>query len=185
MTYVFLDTEWADEHANQLVSLALVSEDGTREYYAEVDPLPSDPKRFVVDAVYPLLERGDKALPLNEVASTVADFLITLPAPAVLADHINDLRLLRALLAGERWERLLQSGLIATRMIKDSRMREISDAWFCEDPARISRRHHALVDAHALRHTWRVVTGRAKAPPASGQSPQPWDCSEIRINSGG
>lgn len=185
MTYVFLDTEWADEHASQLVSLALVSEDGTREYYAEVDPLPSDPKRFVADTVYPLLEGGDKALALDELASAVANFLASLPAPAVLADHVNDLRLLRALLAGEHWELLLRNGLIATRMIKDSRMREISEAWFCADPARLSRRHHALVDAHALRHTWRVVTGRAQAAPAGGQSPQPRDCSEIRINSGG
>lgn len=38
---LFLDTEWADVIGNELMSLALVSEDGRHTFYAERDPLPS------------------------------------------------------------------------------------------------------------------------------------------------
>jgi len=34
-TYYFLDTEWADVTGSELVSLALVNEDGDRNFYAE------------------------------------------------------------------------------------------------------------------------------------------------------
>jgi hypothetical protein len=42
MTYFFLDTEWADPLAKQLVSLTLVSEDGLYEFYAEIEPSAAD-----------------------------------------------------------------------------------------------------------------------------------------------
>jgi len=38
---LFVDTEFADVVANEFVSLALVSVDGTFEFYAERDPLPA------------------------------------------------------------------------------------------------------------------------------------------------
>lgn len=41
-TYLFLDTEWADLVGDELVSLALISEDGRRLFYAERSPLPVD-----------------------------------------------------------------------------------------------------------------------------------------------
>ena len=43
MPYLFLDTEWADAAGEKLVNLALVSDDGTYEFYAEIDPLPEFP----------------------------------------------------------------------------------------------------------------------------------------------
>ena len=60
---LFIDTEWADALANELVSLALVSDCGRFEFYAEREPLPSAGNDFVRDVVYPLLERGERALP--------------------------------------------------------------------------------------------------------------------------
>lgn len=60
---LFIDTEFADVTASELVSLALVSDCGRYEFYAERDPLPSSPTDFVRSVVYPLLERGERALP--------------------------------------------------------------------------------------------------------------------------
>jgi hypothetical protein len=47
----------------ELVSLALVSEDGEQVFYAERSPLPAEPTQFVQQVVYPLLEGGTAALP--------------------------------------------------------------------------------------------------------------------------
>lgn len=49
---LFLDTEWADEQGRELVSLALVSEDGQRVFYAERKPLPGWPTDWVSWVVY-------------------------------------------------------------------------------------------------------------------------------------
>lgn len=38
---LFIDTEWADAFASELVSLALVSDCGRFEFCAERDPLPA------------------------------------------------------------------------------------------------------------------------------------------------
>jgi len=43
---LFLDTEWNNDAARELVSIALVSEDGTKEFYSERDPLPEPPASF-------------------------------------------------------------------------------------------------------------------------------------------
>ncbi|WP_232310283.1 3'-5' exoribonuclease [Pseudoxanthomonas mexicana] len=47
MTYLFLDTEWADPTGSELVSLALITEDGIHRFYAERDPLPDVATDFV------------------------------------------------------------------------------------------------------------------------------------------
>jgi hypothetical protein len=91
----------------------------------------------------------------------VTAFLLSLAQPAVLADHPNDLRLLRCLLDDAHWRQLTRHGLIVTKMHKDARMRALSDAWFASHPDYAARRHHALIDARALRYAWLVVTGRA------------------------
>ncbi|WP_394002614.1 hypothetical protein ACF3M1_16835 [Luteimonas sp. WGS1318] len=163
MNYVFLDTEWADEAATELVSLGMVTEIGGHEWYGEVDPLPSNPKKFAEEEVYSLLERGSAAHSLDELAMHAADFLMQIDSPAVLADHANDLRLLMNLLKGARWIALKKHGLITTKMLKDARMRGLTEAWFAQPTAIAHRRHHALNDARALRYSWQVVTNRIRA----------------------
>jgi hypothetical protein len=61
-TYLFLDTEWADAAGTELVSLALVSEDGLHRFYAECAQLPASPTPFVAEVVCPRLQRGETAL---------------------------------------------------------------------------------------------------------------------------
>ncbi|MFC3656473.1 hypothetical protein FZ025_20265 [Xanthomonas hyacinthi] len=90
----FLDTEWADLTGSELVSIALISEDGAHRFYAERDPLPATPTDFVRHMIYPLLQ-GDPAS-MSEMAMTTGlhTFLGAATAPLVLADHQNDFRLL-------------------------------------------------------------------------------------------
>jgi len=56
----FLDTEWADTLGSELVSVALVAEDGDF-FYAERDTLPEHPTDFVRQVVYRQLNRGPSA----------------------------------------------------------------------------------------------------------------------------
>ncbi|MEF3082096.1 hypothetical protein V3391_07690 [Luteimonas sp. SMYT11W] len=161
MHYLFLDTEWADEAGRDLVSLALVSADGAHAHYVEIDPLPGNPKPFAADVVYPLLQRGAYARERSAMAKSTVDFLMSFEPAAVLADHHNDLRILRDLIEPAAVKRLLMRGTMLTQMLKDRTMREAGERWFAADPARLARRHHALVDAQALRHAWIEMTQRA------------------------
>src|SRR3546814_11304467 len=65
-TRLFLDCEWADNLGSELVSIALISEDGAQRFYAEVNPLPKQPTDFVRYVVYPLLDHGYWAMPCTE-----------------------------------------------------------------------------------------------------------------------
>ena len=76
VTYLFLDTEWADPEGRELVSLALVSQDGEAVFYAERDPLPVNPTGFVKDSVYPLLDRGSVALVIRSSPAGSASFFV-------------------------------------------------------------------------------------------------------------
>ncbi len=83
---LFLDTEWENEVTHELVSLALVSQDGRHRFYAERDPLPVAPSAFVREVVYPLLDRGSVALPDPTLTLELRTFLAQVEAPLVLAD---------------------------------------------------------------------------------------------------
>lgn len=87
MIKLFLDFEWADVRATQLVSLALVTEDGKDRFYAEVNPLPTDPTDFVRFVVYPLLEHGYCSMQKVELTRALRAFLARFDDPLVLYDH--------------------------------------------------------------------------------------------------
>ena len=61
--WLFLNCEWADTLASELVSLALVPADpALPEFYAERLVQPENSTLFVAAAVYPLLDRGRAAM---------------------------------------------------------------------------------------------------------------------------
>lgn len=163
MTYLFLDTEWADPTGSELVSLALVSEDGIHRFYAERDPLPDVATDFVRSAVYPLLERGQWCMPDQAMTTGLRAFLAAVADPIVVADYPNDLALLQYVVAGFD----LPDGQAAacgpipkpvmTRMLKEGAMGMLIEDYFAGHPDAAARRHHALIDAEALRMAWLVV----------------------------
>lgn len=167
--YFFLDTEWADVLGSELVSLGLVSEDGQRVFYAERDPLPDAPTDFVKHVVYPLLERGVASMSDAAMTTALRAFLASVPEPYVLADYPNDLQLFTYVLAGfdltdDQAEACGPAPRpVLTRMHRDGQTTKVLEDWFLANPAEAARRHHALVDAQALRMAWLAVTGRIEA----------------------
>jgi len=177
VNYLFLDTEWADVIGSELVSLALVSEDGRHVFYAERDPLPGAPTDFAKHVVYPLLDRGTAAM--SDVAMTTAlrAFLASVPEPYILADYPNDLQLVAYVLAGFDLpdDQTQTCGptprVVLTCMRKEGLIAIRLEDWFSAHAEEAARRHHALVDAQALRMAWLATTGRIKAPWARSRQP--------------
>lgn len=170
MTYLFLDTEWADPTGSELVSLALITEDGIHRFYAERDPLPEVATDFVRSIVYPLLERGECRMTDQAMTTGLRAFLSAVIEPVVLADYPNDLALLQYVISGFDLsdDQAAACGPIPqpvmTRMLKEGAMGMLVEDYFAGHPAAAARRHHALVDAEALRMAWLVVTGRVDTP---------------------
>lgn len=164
VTYLFLDTEWADANGLELVSIALVSEDGASTFYAERDPLPLAPTDFVKTTVYPLLQRGRHALPDHNLADALVAFLRGQHLPHIIADYPNDLRLFRQVISWScSWvARGLEKAphFPCTLMDRDPVTTSHLERWFSKHPELLARRHHALIDAGALRAAWMVATGR-------------------------
>ncbi|HZX78219.1 hypothetical protein [Lysobacter sp.] len=165
-TYLFVDTEWADAAGHELVSIALVSVDDQHVFYAERDPLPSAPTDFVRRTVYPLLDRGEAAMSDAAMTQALRRFLASIVHPYVLADHPRDVQHLRHVLVGARLSDPQAApcgsipSVVTTVMDRQGTTTAILERWFAQHPQTAARRHHALVDARALRIAWLVATGR-------------------------
>ncbi|APO93982.1 3'-5' exoribonuclease [Xanthomonas vesicatoria] len=166
----FLDTEWADTIGPELVSIALVAENGTDFLYAEREILPACPTDFVRSVVYPLLDRDRSVLSDQAMTKRVRGFLNSASAPMIFADYANDLQLLRYVLAGFDLPDTQVSACgpipraVDVQIIHDRPTAALVDAYFEAHAAARARRHHALVDAEALRVAWHVSTGRVPCP---------------------
>jgi hypothetical protein len=167
MKYFFLDTEWADANAKDLVSLALIDDAGQNCFYAERDPLPESPTEFARTVVYSRLDRGAAALKDAEFCRRLRAFLGAFPDAFVLFDHANDGKLLNYALDGLD---LPPADLTVcgarvqpnvTHMLRDGEFTRLFEDWFAVLPeVRAARRHNALVDAQALRAAFLQVTGK-------------------------
>ena len=159
---LFIDTEWADPLANELVSLALVSDCGRHEFYAERDPLPDNGTEFVQQVVYPLLERGERALPDPEFTQRLHEFLgrmqgLAKPERVTVAyDHRNDLDLLGIALEAFDSPEMPPRPYFQERDLGElgSTYKRAVEECFTRDEASAARRHHALVDARINRDAW-------------------------------
>lgn len=152
---LFIDTEWADVLASELVSLALVSDCGRYEFYAERDPLPSAPTDFVRSAVYPLLERGQYACPDPEFTRRLYAFFESIARVAkhgrvtVAYDHRNDLDLLNYALDGfeEPGAPARPAFNIFNLDLLGGSYDTVVEEIFEQDAELRRRRHHARIDA--------------------------------------
>ncbi|MGF6634886.1 hypothetical protein [Paraburkholderia sp. MM6662-R1] len=139
----FLDTEFTDFQRCQLISLAIVGENGCEFYGERIDydvALCSD---FVGAVVLPQLGRfAERAMPLERLREALHAWLADIPVtsgPVLCYDYETDLNLLRYLLGGplpRGWA--LEN--IAGRCDSERRA-----AYF----ARHGGEHHALHDARA------------------------------------
>lgn len=95
---LFLDCEWADVFASELVSIAIISIDGQRYFYNEIDILPAEPTPWVKAVVYPLLERGEAAQPATTISVRLRAFLAAFDRPHICYDCHFDRDLCKAVL---------------------------------------------------------------------------------------
>jgi hypothetical protein len=167
-TNLFLDTEWADLAGDELVSLALISGDGRRQFYAERDPLPSAPTTFVRESVYPLLDRGAAALADHAFTASLRAFLDAVPDPLIIFDYAHDWVMFQMAWRGfvrpgqAPLEESLDHG-IAQRLLTSDLVSMILEDWFLAHPREAARRHHAMVDANALRVACLAADGQMQA----------------------
>ncbi len=153
---LFLDTEWANEAATDLVSLALLDDSGAHRFYAEVDPLPTSATEFARFVVYPLLERGWTAMQPVELSFALRKFLGSFDRPIVVFDHPADGSLLARALAHAGAEgNALTSGSYQCQLIRNASLQPFIETFFDRNSALARLRHRADIDAQALR--WAVL----------------------------
>lgn len=152
---LFLDVEWADVQASELVSIALVSDDGHHQFYGERDPLPAEPLPWVAAVVYPLLERGMSAM--NDAALTrrLCAFLASMPEPWICYDSGHDRGLCQFVIDGmDEAEPEGPAVEVGWQRLDD--MASAYERWWSEHPEHRAQRHHARFDAMALRGAWLI-----------------------------
>jgi hypothetical protein len=148
---LFLDCEWSDVLASELVSIAIVSMDGQRNFYAERDPLPRDPTPWVRTVVYPLLDRGTSAMTDASMTHALREFLTGTDRPRIFYDFGADRGLCQYVIDG--FEIPNPAGPLPADL-RWQLCNDVSHAlekWWLAHPEEKQRRHHALADAQALR----------------------------------
>lgn len=155
---IFLDTEFTDFVQIDLISIGLVSDDG-REFYAErSDYCRSDCSGFVHAAVLPILGRIDGAVcTRTELTLRLRSWFDSLPEPATLVfDYFSDLELLADALLGDDFDKLPanvgEKLMLGSEIVGDPAYQRALDRTFTRDWPR----HHALVDARAMRAGYRA-----------------------------
>ena len=161
---LFLDTEFSDQNLlrAELISLALLSEDGGAELYLERDPLPERCSAFVRHHVIPLLDRGEAAVPDGEFTRRLRAFMRSISEPLVICDFAGDKFLMQVALTGFHLPRSALEGCGSIPAIRwqaedDAELAARIERWFSMHPA--AKRHHALTDARALRDAWMATLG--------------------------
>ena len=150
---VFIDTEFTNLQDRELISLALVAENGAEFYGESSDFDRSRCSEFVRETVLPQLgSPAGRAMPLAQLRAAVAGWLRRIPVRDRLTlcyDNDVDLRLLESLIgplpkgwqAENIWTRLNSAGL---------------EAFFAEH----GHQHHALWDARANLACFQSKTGK-------------------------
>ncbi|WP_233839463.1 3'-5' exoribonuclease [Paraburkholderia sp. ZP32-5] len=150
---LFLDTEYTGlgQSRPRLISLALVAEDGLREFYAELADTwtPDDCTPFVQREVLPLL--AGPRMPRAEAGTGLRAWLSDAPrAVQVACDSETDWRFLLDLL-GTPWPANLANCYFDLRPLIDTTIYDRTVAAYYRTDA---REHHALADARAYRRGW-------------------------------
>lgn len=134
---LFIDCEFNAMNGG-LISMALVSEDGTREFYEVVEiSEPLDP--WVAEHVMPIL--GKAPVTYSVFQQSLKKFLSQFPAVKVLANHPDDFK---------HFCQSLITGAGEWMMIQPLTM-EIDDA-ISGKASKVL--HNALADARAQRESW-------------------------------
>lgn len=160
MNLLFLDCEWADVLASELVSIALVPLDGERVFYAERTALP-EPTPWAAEAVYPRLSRGSTVMDDAAMTRALRAYLADFDEVSICYDHGANRAFCEAVLDGPE---SVDSEALGPRPreVRWDRVRDMGRAlerWWRARPDSVRHRHHALMDAQALRGAWLSLWG--------------------------
>jgi hypothetical protein len=163
-TRVFLDTEFTNFRNPRLISVGLAAEDG-RVFYCELAQgwEVAHCSSFVLDTVLPLLD-SSASLDCEAAGAQMLEWLASLGgALSVVSDSPTDWRLMAALLAplAERRVALRPQLLDWPGRAMARRYQDLLAQQLNTHP----RRHHALVDACALRQAVLQTEAEFRAPP--------------------
>ncbi|WNC94390.1 3'-5' exoribonuclease [Paraburkholderia sp. FT54] len=159
---LFLDTEYTgyEQAAPQLISLALVTEDGKREFYVEIADTwrVADCTEFVKREVLPLLDGPRRAT--APARAELRAWLAESPRKVQAAcDSATDFNFLLDLLGSPRAANLA-STYFDLRPLIDTTVYDRSVAAHYDTDRRL---HHALADARAYRRGWLAWMDARKA----------------------
>lgn len=157
---IFFDTEFTDLGSNpRLISIGLVSRDGTREFYAELSDTYQlkDCSPFVNEAVLPHLEGGDTVMTMSELTHALGNWIESFGQPVKLAtDSLSwDWPWIQGIfyLPGTWPENLDTRPASLYEMIDSPFFERAVEQEFEKHEPKL-RRHHALDDAKANRFAW-------------------------------
>lgn len=157
---IFFDTEFSELGIDpRLISIGLVSDDGTRELYAELSDTyqPKDCSAFVQEAVLPHLQGGDVLMTMDELTLRLGNWIEGFEQPVKLAtDSLSwDWPWIQELfyLPGTWPENLDGKPASLFEMVGAQKLEQEVEYAFREHTPRL-RRHHALDDAKANRLAW-------------------------------
>jgi hypothetical protein len=150
---LFLDTEYTGygPPAPKLISLALVAEDGQREFYVELTDTwqIADCTEYVRNNVVPLLGGSEHTLP--EARAKLLAWLGDAPrAVQAACDSVTDFRFLLNMLGPSGAQNLAHT-YFDLRPLIDSTIYDTTVARYYRGD---QREHHALADARAYRLGW-------------------------------
>ncbi|MEN8502083.1 MULTISPECIES: hypothetical protein [Paraburkholderia] len=150
---VFLDTEYTGlgQPSPKLVSLGIVTEDGHREFYVEIEDTwkLEDCSDFVRRVVLPLL--GGPAMSLQQAREKLLDWFAASPRTVRAAcDSPTDFRFLLQVLGEMKPPNLAEVSYDLRPLIDTTIYHNAVMAHYQTD----AREHHALVDARAYRKGW-------------------------------
>lgn len=159
---LFLDTEYTGfgQSPPKLISLALVAEDGKREFYAELSDtwVHDDCTEFVRQQVIPLL--AGPRTPYAETRGMLRAWLAQAPRVVKVAcDSEIDWGFLLDLLGKPPPQNLVDKYYDLRPLIDTAVYHSAVDAYYRAD----AREHHALADARAYRRAWLAWMDSRKA----------------------
>ena len=161
---LFLDTEFTSPETKQLISIGIISEDGQRSFYGELNDYDESLcNRFVCESVLPHLEHN--GMSRDQLARVLRDWFATLPRRVFFScDSYDDIKLVLALL-GERPANIIENWLDLRSLIDTSIYHNAVEAYHTPDKPW----HHALHDAAAHRAGWLAWMDVNKSVPLKPQ----------------
>lgn len=152
---IFLDTEFDNFVDREMLSIGMVTSDKKHEFYAErTDYQLKQCSEFVRKEILPLFDKSGLVGTKEEIGRKVIDWIIGLPYSeiVIVIDYHGDWQILGDLLPSVPMK--LKRSPVYLQALTDFAPQVAARGLENYFEKIDKRRHHALVDAKANRHSW-------------------------------